>query len=435
MPHNTKVITCGCRFNRFESAEIRANLAPAGAPVVVINTCAVTRRSEAKSRNAIRRAVRENPGSAIVVAGCWAELDPEAARAIEGVTLVLGNEEKLRGGDYLNADGTVHTGAVRSASVFLGADAALMEKRTAAYLKIQNGCDETCSFCVVRLVRGKGRSARPEEVLEKARGLIARGAREIVLTGINIGQYGRGLGHVTLTGINIGQYGRGLGHVTLAALLEALAAIPGPRIRISSINPLDITSELLAVMARHPAICRHLHIPLQSGSDAVLARMERPYTAAIYRERALAAAAALPGLGLGCDVMAGFPGETETDLEASAALLRELPFSYAHVFSYSPRPQTPASRFGGEIPEAIVKERAERLKAIAAMKNRAFRQSLAGGVHEVLVEQKRTPGGRLTGKTGSFAQIEFEGNDTLKGTIIRVKAEGLTQSGLHGVVA
>lgn len=421
MSQNAKVITCGCRFNRYESAEIQARLedgtATAPRPVVVINTCAVTAKSEAKSKYAIRKAVHENPGAAIVVAGCLAELAPESVKAIDGVHLVLGNEEKLSASALLEGKGAVHTGAVHAATAFTHTGSALMENRTAAYLKIQNGCDETCSFCVVRLVRGKSRSATPEYVLQDVDRLIAQGVREIVLTGINIGRYGADMGN------------------GFAGLLREIVRRRGARFRLSSINPADITPEVADLIADSPNLCKHLHIPLQSGSDAVLSKMRRPYTADQYRETVEEIAEKIPGIAIGADVMAGFPGETKRDFEDTARLLETLPFSYAHVFSYSRRPRTDAGDMPGALASAIIKERAETLKEIAARKNLAFRQSLVGSTVEVLVEQHATAAGFLRGKTGTFITVEFSGKPAMKGGLVNVLISGVTECGTTGTAA
>lgn len=421
MSSGTKVVTCGCRFNRFESAEVRALLdGKAPGPVVVINTCAVTKRSETKSRNLVRRAVRENPGAVIVVAGCWAELDPAAVRSLEGVDLVLGNEEKFRAAEFIKDPGPqkILTGAVNSAREMAGTGAAFMEGRTSAYLKMQNGCDETCSYCVVRLVRGKGRSAPPETLLEAARGLIAGGAREIVLTGINVGRYGDG---------------RPGGH-NLAALVEQLTALGHARLRISSINPLDVSPALITLLERGGALCRHLHIPLQSGSGRILKMMERPYTTAEYRRVAEEVAQRVPGIAIGCDIMAGFPGETDADFAQSLQMLESLPFSYAHIFSYSPRPGTKAAAMPDSVPEAEKRRRVVALKKAAARKNLIFRHNMAGRDARVLVERYPAGGGKLSGKTDSFVQASFKGPATLAGTLVNVRIERATADGVEGVL-
>jgi len=418
MDATSKIITCGCRFNRYESAEISKKLSPdSGRPVVMINSCAVTAKSEAKSRHAVRRAVRENPGASIVVGGCWAELDPLAVRAIEGVDLVLGNEEKFRPSDFIGGDEKVRVGSVSNATEFIETEPDRQLDRTSAYLKIQNGCDETCSFCVVRLVRGQSRSARPEFVLKRVDRLVGEGAREIVFTGINLGRYGEEFA----------------GDPSLAEILKTAAERHrGVRFRLSSVNPNDITDELITVMADNKNICRFLHIPLQSGSDRILRVMRRPYSSAEYQEKIGKVAARLPGLGLGCDIMAGFPGETEEDFSSSLRLLKELPFTYAHVFGYSPRKQTDAFRLAGAVLPAVKKERVEKLKSVSAEKNLRFRKSLVGKTVEVLAENRHGADGFLRGKTAEFINAEFEGNETFPGKLVKIRVEHITDGGVRG---
>jgi threonylcarbamoyladenosine tRNA methylthiotransferase MtaB len=415
MDQKTKVITCGCRFNRYESAEIEERLgSETDRDIVIINSCAVTSKSEAKSRHAVRRAVRENPDAAIVVSGCWAEIDPEAVIGIEGVDLVLGNEEKFHIPDYLDGGSETHVGGVNKADKFLETDAGRMENRTAAYLKIQNGCDEVCSFCVVRIARGKSRSASRSFITRQAAELAGKGAREIVLTGINIGQYGRDLD----------------GETGLASILAEIAKRKDVRFRLSSINPREITDELIDVIAENENICRHLHIPLQSGSDRVLGRMRRPYSASEYRDTVERVASRIEGIGIGCDVMAGFPGETFNDFEESAAMLGELPFTYAHVFPYSERAQTESFNMEEAVPHPVRKERVAKLKEISAEKNLAFRQSLVGRKVEVLVEEQE--GRLLRGKSGNFVNVVLEGDSSLKGSLCEVVVESLTETGVMG---
>ena len=417
MHGKTKVITCGCRFNRFESAEIESRLPQAsGQAIVIINSCAVTKSSEAKSRRAVRRALRENPSASIVVAGCWPELNPDAVKSIEGVSLVLGNEEKFRVNDYLESPENVFTGEVQNAERFKEIETGKMADRTAAYLKIQNGCDETCSFCVVRLVRGKSRSASMEFVLQRVDDLIADGAREIVLTGINIGAYGKELN----------------GKNSLARLLAQLSRRDGARFRMSSINPNEIDSEMISVMEGSPNICRHLHIPMQSGSDAILKRMERPYSAAQYREKIEEIASQIPGIALGCDLITGFPGETDVDFARTEEMLLSLPFSYAHVFSYSPREKSSAFTMANELPAKVKKERAERLKTVAADKNHFYRKSLIGTTLKLLVEKREGSGTLLKGKSDNFVDVEFHGDPRLKGELVDVSIIALTKNGLTG---
>ncbi|MBI3581143.1 MAG: tRNA (N(6)-L-threonylcarbamoyladenosine(37)-C(2))-methylthiotransferase MtaB [Nitrospinae bacterium] len=412
-----KIITCGCRFNRHESAEMLERLGETGEDMVVVNTCAVTKKSEAKSRHAVRRAVEENPGALIVAAGCLAELSPDSLRGIKGVGLVLGNEEKFDIRRPVQEPAS-RTGGVRRAEKFLELTAGRLENRSAAYLKLQNGCDETCSFCVVRVVRGRSRSARPEFVVKRAGELIRDGTREIVLTGINLGRYGLDLPDKT----------------DLASLIGLLTLTGGARFRLSSVNPTDVTDDLINLMARTPSVCRHLHVPMQSGSDRILNLMERPHSSAQYSEAVEKAARAMPGLAIGCDVMAGFPGETEEDFEQTMRLLDALPLSYAQVFQYSPRPQTKAGAMTDSVPSSVKKERTNALKEVAARKNLAFRRSLVGKKVEILVEADG-PRGLGRGKSDTFVEVEFHGDRPPRGALASVVVERTTDSGVVGTAA
>jgi len=417
MESKLKTITCGCRFNRYESAEIEERVGNLlGKPMVLINSCAVTSKSEAKSRSVVRRAIRENPDATIIVSGCWAELDPSAVQKIDGVDIVLGNEEKFDGQNFIANGKRIYVGKVATAEKFIDSKASLMKGRTAAYLKIQNGCDEVCSFCVVRFARGKSRSASPKFVFKSARELIAKGAKEILLTGINIGGYGKDLPSET----------------RLALILKELAKDKSARFRISSINPNEITDELLKVMADNDNICKHLHIPLQSGSDKILSMMKRPYTAKEYAEKVERAEKLMPNISIGCDIMAGFPSETVKDFDDSYNLLKRLPFSYAHVFSYSNRPKATAYSFKGEVETKEVKRRVVALKELAGEKNLAYKKSLLGERLSVLVEQFDKDEKLLKGKSSNFVNVRFSGEPSLKNSIVEVVARKITDNGVIG---
>ncbi len=426
MKGDIKVITCGCRFNRYESEEIKSrlssNVTQNGNDIVVINTCAVTKKSEAKSRHAVRRAVRENPKATIAVAGCWAEYDPKAAESIEGVDYVLGNEEKFLP-DAIHPNGSnTRVGMVEEAENFIETNetgVGFMANRTAAYLKIQNGCNESCSFCMVRMVRGKSRSASPEFVIKRIDDLVSNGAKEIVLTGINIGEYGADLADL--------KNGAGL-----AFVLTEAAKRKSSRFRLSSINPAEITDEVVNAIAESDNICRHLHVPMQSGSDDILQKMRRPYTSAQYGEKIISIAKIIPGIGIGCDVMAGFPTETDDDFRKTADMLSSLPFSYAHVFPYSPRQKTAAYEMADTIPPHVKKERVAELKRIAAQKNLAFRRSMLDKQCEVLVETRDAPGDKLRGKSDTFVNVEFVGAEQLKRKTVAVVVKAVTEDGVFG---
>jgi threonylcarbamoyladenosine tRNA methylthiotransferase MtaB len=420
--------TLGCRLNQVDSQEIQAALERRGfravpldspADVVVVNTCTVTARAEASDRRAIARAVRCHPGAWVVVTGCWAQADPAAVARLRGVDLVVGNADKPRLPDLLEAllgGGPGRVGGPRiavsapAAAGALGPPAApTASPRARAFVKVQEGCQHRCAFCIVPRVRGASRSRPPGLVVDHVRRLVDAGHREVTLTGVDLGHYGADLTPPT----------------TLAALLRRLSDLPGLRwIRLSSILPASFTPELIEVVTGSPTIAPHLHVPLQSGSDRVLRRMRRPYNVALYRRLVERLAGAIPDLGLGTDLIAGFPGESEADFEATLALVQALPFTYLHVFGYSDRPGTEAAGFPDRVPPRVIAERSRRLREVGQAKSLAFRRRLVGRGHEVLVLDTRDRAtGRLVGLTGHYVEVLFDGPDALMRGIARVRVE------------
>jgi len=419
--------TLGCRYNRFETAEMACDLENAGfvaagpeetPDVIVINTCSVTSKSEAKCRAAIRQAHAQNPKAAVVVAGCYSQMNPEAIASEEGVALVLGNVEKfdlamaLR--DLKNGEGErIRVGTKEAPTTLAVRPVKKLEGRTNAYVKIQSGCGEVCAFCIVKVARGKSISARPEEIVAQVRAMAESGVCEAVFTGINVGEYDGGIG--------------------FAGLLEkTLEETDMRRIRISSINPQHVTDELIELMATSPRICRHLHIPLQSGSDGVLKRMRRPYTAAQYEALLNKLAERIPGIGIGADVMVGFPGETEEEFNETYSLIERSPIMMLHVFAYSPRKGTEAFDMPGRLEKSVLKQRSAALKALSGEKRLAAGKAMIGERLEVLVENTRGAGGRLKGFSGNYFPVTFNGPDSLMNTIAEVKIIKAIATGLEG---
>jgi threonylcarbamoyladenosine tRNA methylthiotransferase MtaB len=420
------IATLGCRLNQVDSAELQAALeargfrtvAPDGAAdVVVVNTCTVTARAEFSDRQAIHRAVRRNPRARVVVTGCWAQTNPEAVARTASVDLVAGNADKPRLAELIDELlRSPRAGAVLTVSPFQ-ADGALAEaavartpNRSRAFLKIQEGCQHRCAFCIVPLARGASRSRAPQFVLDEVIRLVGDGHPEIVLTGVDLGHYGADLAPRT----------------SLAALLAALVQVRGLRwLRLSSLLPAYFTEPLLDLVTSSPAIAPHLHVPLQSGSDRILRRMRRPYTAAMYRRLVERLAAARPGLGLGADVIAGFPGETEADFAATLDLVQALPFSYLHVFPYSDRAGTEAAGMAERVETRVVTERSRRLRDLARAKSLAFRRALVGSMPDALVlETRDRRTGQLVGLTGHYVEVIFDGPQALQRrmTPVRVTA-------------
>lgn len=425
-PTTVAFATLGCRLNQAETQEIEGLLAERGfrpvgfeepAQVCVINTCTVTGRADFSDRQVIRRAITRNPGAVIVVTGCYAQTNPGAVARIPGVDLIAGNQEKYELAALLQGLGKrerplVRVEGVGAARRVPAAPLGGARGRARAAVKIQDGCRHRCAFCVVPYARGGSRSREPAAVLDRVHRLVERGSGEIVLTGVDTGHYGRDL----------------LPPTTLAALLRRIVDVRGlRRVRLSSILPAYWTDELVELVAGCPRICPHLHVPLQSGSDRVLRLMRRPYTTRLYRALVERLAARIPRLGLGTDLIAGFPGEAEADFEATRALAGALPFSYLHVFSYSDRAGTEAVRLPGRLAARVITERSRALRELGRAKSLAFRRGLLGRREEVLVLDTRDrTTGLLAGLTGNYVEVLFEGPDDWMGGFRAVTVTGVT---------
>jgi threonylcarbamoyladenosine tRNA methylthiotransferase MtaB len=369
----------GCRATQAEGAALEAELltrgfAPAdrrAADLVILNSCTVTASADEDLRQAVRQVRRENPEARIVVTGCYAQRAPQELAALPGVAWVVGNTHKGAIPALLTSPqarpsaghSLIQVGDIFAQQEFLGGvveDAA--GDRTRPNLKIQDGCNHRCSFCIIPSVRGRSRSARPEWVIAQVRRLSAY-YREVVLSGINLGGWGRDLSP----------------RMHLAELLRRLLEETGiERLRLSSLEPLDLSDELLGLMASSPRIARHLHVPLQSGSDTVLARMRRNYRARQYQERIHKARHSMLEAAIGADVMTGSPGETEEEFEQTRRFIESLPLTYLHVFTYSARPGTPAAAAPLQVPVPVRKQRNRILRELGAAKNLAFRRAMVG---------------------------------------------------------
>ena len=371
----------GCRASQADGAAIEAGLAGKGfspaaavhdADLVVLNTCTVTATADDEVRQVVRRIHRERPSARIVITGCYAQRAPQELAALEGVSLVAGNSHKSRIPDLVTEThyhGQIEVGDIFAQTDFLSApveDAA--GDRTRPNLKIQDGCNNRCSFCIIPYVRGRSRSAPPEQAVEQVRGLALR-YREIVLSGINLGRWGRDFS----------------GKIRLADLVRRLLdETPVERLRLSSVEPMDFSDDLLQVMADSQRIAKHVHAPLQSGSDTVLRRMHRKYRPRHYADRIHKARALMPDCAVGADVMTGFPGETDEEFARSFAFIESLPFTYLHVFTYSERPGTPAAESAAQVPHAVRKQRTHALRDLAARKNLDYRRSMVGKTLSVI---------------------------------------------------
>lgn len=388
----------GCRATEADAAALLRELLASGlalvaehasADVVVLNTCTVTAAADAQAREAVRKIHRANPATRIVVTGCYAQRAPEELAALDGVALVVGNSHQAEipsairelhapAADFvplarldddamslargpakiLTGDIFVQTSVQVASASLAGAD------RTRPILKIQDGCNNRCSYCVIPFVRGRSRSLPPDVVVEEVRNLVAAGAKEIVLSGINLGSYGRDLAPRA-----------GLANVVRRILDETALE----HLRFSSIEPQDVTEDFVALVASSDRIAPHFHVPLQSGSDRILRAMHRWYRAEHYAERVKLIRRLLPDAAIGADVIVGFPGETDGDFEATAEFIERLPFTYLHVFSFSTRPGTEAAKLGAAaVPLQVIRERARALRSLAEQKSAAFRASQAG---------------------------------------------------------
>jgi threonylcarbamoyladenosine tRNA methylthiotransferase MtaB len=384
--------TFGCKINQHDTEIMRQRAAEEGGTIVpfdseadvyVINTCSVTGKADYQCRQSIRAAARRASGARIIVTGCYAETRPEEIRQIAGVTHVLGNKGKPDIGPFLTCAGEhVSTDATRRA--------AALSRRTRGVLKIQDGCDSRCSYCIVPQARGGSRSIPLDAVIRSFEDALQDSVPEVVLSGIHIGRYGLDLRPAT----------------TLSLLLTDLVRRRGnARVRLSSIEPGEVTPEIIALLGS--GICRHLHIPLQSGDDRILRAMNRQYSAAQYRTLVESIAVAIPDVALGTDVMVGFPGEDDEAFENTYALIAALPLTHLHVFSYSRRPGTTAAEMHRQVPESVKKDRNERLRKLGLKKNLAFREQLKGKRVEIVVEDAKDGAG-FSGLTDNYVRIMIE---------------------------
>ncbi|MCS7178983.1 MAG: tRNA (N(6)-L-threonylcarbamoyladenosine(37)-C(2))-methylthiotransferase MtaB [Anaerolineae bacterium] len=392
----------GCRLNQSELEALARQLAarghrvvddPAQADICVVNTCAVTAEAERKTRHLLRALARANPRARIAVLGCAATLRPEELASFPNVAWVIPNEEKERAAETL---------ALTPTPLPPSPSPALRERergwpegpgegvraRTRAFVKIQDGCDNACTYCIVHLLRGPVRSRPPEEVVAEIAARVREGYQEAVLTGVNIGAYGRDLG------LKSG----------LAALVAAiLARTDLPRLRLSSVEPWDVDESLLALWA-DPRLCRQLHLPLQSGCEATLQRMGRRMTAAAYAHLVERIRAAVPEMAITTDIIVGFPGEDETEFAESLAFVERMAFARLHVFPFSPRPGTPAAWMEGRVPEPVVRERAARMRELGEHLAARYRRQFLGREMDVLWERRRRDG-RWHGLTDNYLQV------------------------------
>lgn len=421
-------LTLGCKVNQYDSDAMRSlflshgyTAAEKDADIYVINTCSVTSIGDKKSRQLIRRIRREHPGAIIAAAGCYAQLSPEEVAAA-GCDVVVGNQNRARIVDYIEEAAAGRAGShvvdIMQVAEFENLTVTPEgEEKTRAFVKVQEGCDNYCTFCIIPYARGRLKSRRPDDAVAEVMLLAEKGYREIVLTGIHLGNYGVDLRDGT----------------RLSTLVERLLAIPGiSRIRLGSIESVEVSDELIRILQTERRVCRHLHLPIQSGSDAVLARMHRHYRLAEFKKLISTLREKIPGLALTTDLIVGFPGETEALFEETLETLRELKFSGIHVFPYSPRTGTPAASYPDQVSPAVKKERVHRVEEMETEIATAYRRTFLGKSVRVLAEELRD--GRWEGVSDEYIRVSFTGEGIEKGGLYEVRVTGLTEEGMEGEV-
>jgi threonylcarbamoyladenosine tRNA methylthiotransferase MtaB len=418
--------TLGCRLNQAESDAMAQDLAARGvgaakggaAPdLVVVNTCTVTTEATKASRAAIRRALRSHPEARVVVIGCYVVSDRHEVEAMEGVDAVLGNDDKER--FVASLEGRAEIAPLLQIGPPPERVGRSRLGRVRANLKVQTGCDEWCSFCIIPMTRGPLRSMDEDALLQQAHAMIAAGAREIVLTGVHLGKY---------------SYDRGGDERDLVRLLSRLLDIDGLwRLRLSSILSNHLTDEVVDLMAREPRICRHLHVPLQSGDDGVLEAMHRPYRVRDYVDAVRRVRDRIAGVALATDIIVGFPGESDDAFGATMAVAEAIGFSKLHVFRYSARPGTDAARRDDEVPPDIKRQRSKRLIELGNEMRQRFLAAHLARPLEVLVEDERVVDGVTvcSGQTSDYVRVWFEGKGLL-GSVVEVVGEAVRADGVEG---
>ena len=429
-------ITLGCRTNQHDTAEMQTLLEKEGfvmvnqrekADAYVINTCTVTQKSDTSSRQAVKKSLELNPDALVVFTGCYAQLNPEEAAALPGLDLVLGNADKLEIAKLLKAKlrlwkkseiTEIVMSDIHKKRIFRTIPVKSFQGITKAFIKVQTGCNEKCSFCTVVRARGKSVSDNRGNILNNIQEAINADFKEITLTGINLGTWGMDTGE------------------TFSSLVQDIIQLPGDfRVRLSSINPMEIDNDLIRLIAETEKICSHLHIPLQSGDNKILKQMRRNYNREQYIEVIHRAVNAIPNLGLGADVIVGFPGETDAAFENTRNLIEELPFSYLHVFSYSPRRGTEANDYKDDIPGNIKKERNKILTQLIKEKGLEFRNKSLNTIATVLIENQRDKNnGKLKGHTDNYIPISLDGPDPLKNCLIPITLQNISGNFVEGCV-
>ena len=422
--------TLGCKLNFSETSTIARDFQNEGfervdfsdvADIYVINTCSVTENADKRFKTIVKQALQVNIDAFIIAIGCYAQLQPQELADVYGVDLVLGATEKFKITDYLNdlskqSVGSVHACEIEAADFYVGSYS--IGDRTRAFLKVQDGCDYKCTYCTIPLARGISRSDTLQNVLSNAHEISKKGIQEIVLTGVNIGDYGKG------------EFGNKKHQHTFLELIQALDNVEGiKRLRISSIEPNLLKNEMIDFVSKSNRFVPHFHIPLQSGSNLVLKNMRRRYMRELYEERVALIKKQMPDACIGVDVIVGFPGETEALFLETFNFLNALDISYLHVFTYSERPNTLAASMENAVPKNIRTKRSKLLRGLSVKKRRAFYESQLGSVRTVLFEGENKSG-YIHGFTENYVKVKTPWNPTLVNTLHEVELTKIDSDGL-----
>lgn len=422
--------TLGCKLNFSETSTIARNFNDEGfdrvdfkenADIYVINTCSVTENADKRFKTLVRQAQKVNPAAFVAAVGCYAQLKPEELAAVDGVDLVLGATEKFKITDYINDlskndFGEVHSCEIEDADFYVGSYS--IGDRTRAFLKVQDGCDYKCTYCTIPLARGISRSDTMKNVLQNAKEISEKGIKEIVLTGVNIGDYGKG------------EFGNKKHEHTFLDLVSELDKVEGiERLRISSIEPNLLKNETIELVSKSRAFVPHFHIPLQSGSNILLKKMKRRYMSELYTDRVSKIKEVMPHACIGVDVIVGFPGETDDVFLETYNYLNELDISYLHVFTYSERDNTEAANFEGVVPKNIRTKRSKMLRGLSAKKRRAYYESQLNSNRTVLFEGENKEG-YIHGFTENYVKVKSPWNPELVNTIHNVNLTKIDDDGL-----
>jgi threonylcarbamoyladenosine tRNA methylthiotransferase MtaB len=425
------ITTLGCKVNQYESDAIAQQLedmdyvpadAESQADLCIINTCTVTQKASMQSRQAVRRFIRANPQAQIVVTGCYAQTEPDELKKIEGVHHIIGHGDKhniphivLSQDKNLSSSSMISTNILNE-RLFKQIPVTAFGNRTRPFLKIQDGCDTFCTYCIVPYARGRSRSMPVENVLKNIRCLKQDGFHEVVLTGVHLGAYGLDLSPPT----------------SLTSLLEHIReSNTMDRVRLSSIEPHELTQNIIKYVKDTDMFCPHFHIPMQSGDDRILERMHRPYTGSIFENLIIRINNQVPDAAIGVDILIGFPGETEKAFENTYSLIEKLPVTYLHVFPFSSRPGTPAARYPQKVPQKTIKARCEKMRRLGHIKKQVFYKKFLGKTVEILIEGKKDKAtGLLKGITSNYIPIHVVGNDELFNTMIQVNIDKIEKNNM-----